>query len=92
MQESYVTKSKILVRILQSQLSSIITRNDDENGFKVFVVNNLLRQLCEKNSYGFLTHDNVDKRCLNRSGLHLNKYGDSKFAKKYYRIDKGFLV
>ena len=42
-------------------ISSIITRNDDENGFKVFVVNNLLRQLCEKNSYGFLTHDNIDR-------------------------------
>ena len=31
-----------------STISSIITRNDDENGFKVFEVNNLLRQLCGK--------------------------------------------
>ena len=71
-------------------ISSIITRNDDENGFKVFEVNNLLRQLCEKNSYRFLTHDNIDKRCLNRSGLHLNKYGDSKLAKNIIELIKGF--
>ena len=62
-------------------ISSIITRNDCENGFKVFEVNNLLRQLCEQNSFRFLSHDNIDKRCPNRSGLLLNKYGDSKFEK-----------
>ena len=50
-----------------STISSIITINDDENGFKVFEVNNLLRQLFEKNTYRFMTHDNIDKRCLNRS-------------------------
>ena len=37
-------------------ISSIITRNDDENRFKVFEVNNLLKQLCEQNSFRFLSH------------------------------------
>ena len=55
-------------------ISSIIARTDDENGFKAFEINNLLSQLCEKYNYSFLPHDNIDIRCLNRSGLHLNKY------------------
>ena len=58
-------------------ISAIITRNDDKNGAKVFEVNKLLEQLCERRNYVFLAHDNTDKRCLNRSGLHLNKNGDS---------------
>ena len=38
-----------------------------------------------------MTHDNIDKRCLNRSaGLHLNKYGDSKLAKNIIELIKGF--
>ena len=70
-------------------ISSIITRNDDENGSKVFEVNNLLKQLCEKNNYRFLANDNIDRRCLNRSGLHLNKYGDSKLANNIIAVIKG---
>ena len=44
----------------------------------------------KKNTYRFMTHDNIDKRCFNRSGLHLNKYGDSKLAKNIIELIKGF--
>ena len=59
---------------------SLITRNDDK-GSKVAEVNNLLEQLCTERNYRFFLHDNINQKCLNRSGLHLNKYGTLSWLK-----------
>ena len=59
----------------------IFTRNDEQDR-KVNEVNTLLQSLCLEKNISFLLHANIDKKCLNQSGLHLNKFVDSIIAKK----------
>ena len=70
-------------------ISSLLTRSDME-GKKVAEVNNELKLLCSKNNLSFLLHANIDKECLNKSGLHLNKLGDSTLAKNLIETIKHF--
>ena len=59
---------------------SLITRNDKQ-GKKFTEINTLLQSLCLEKNFSSLLHANIDKKCLNQSRLHLNKYGDSILAK-----------
>ena len=70
-------------------ISSLLTRSDKE-GKKVAEVNNKLKLLCSENNFNFLLHSNIDKECLNKSGLHLNKLGDSTLAKNLIETIKHF--
>ena len=70
-------------------VSSLITRNDEQDR-KLTEVNMLLQSLRLEN-FSFLLHADIDKKCLNQSGLHLKKFGDS-IAKKRYRNNKTFLT
>ena len=70
-------------------VSSLITRNDDQDK-KVTEVNTQLQSLCLQKDLSFLLHDNLDKKCLNQSGLHLNKFGDSILAKNFIETIKRF--
>ena len=70
-------------------ISSLLTRSDKE-GKKVAEVNNKLKLLCSENNFSFLLHSNIDKECLNKSGLHLNKLGDSTLAKNLIETIKHF--
>ena len=70
-------------------VSSPITRNDEQDR-KVAEVNTLLQSLCLEKNFSFLLHANIDKKCLNQSGLHLNKSGDSIIAKNFIETIKNF--
>jgi lysophospholipase L1-like esterase len=70
-------------------VSSILTRKDNQ-GNKIAEVNDQLRLLCLEKNFKFLLHANIDNKCLNRSGLHLNKLGDSIFAKNIIGAIKCF--
>ena len=70
-------------------ISSLLTRSDKE-GKKVAEVNNKLKLLCSENNFSFLLHSNIDKQCLNKSALHLNKLGDSTLAKNLIETIKHF--
>lgn len=70
-------------------ISSIITRKGSQEN-KVAEVNDLLKLLCIENDFRFLVHQNIDFSCLNSSGLHLNKVGDSIFAKNIIETIKCF--
>ena len=70
-------------------ISSLLTRSDKE-GKKVAEVNNKLKLLCSENNFSFLLHSNIDKECLNKFGLHLNKFGDSTLAKNLIETIKHF--
>jgi lysophospholipase L1-like esterase len=70
-------------------VSSLITRNDDQDK-KITEVNTQLQSLCLQKDLSFLLHDNLDKKRLNQSGLHLNKFGDSILAKNVIKTIKRF--
>ena len=70
-------------------ISSLLTRSDKE-GEKVAEVNNKLKLLCSVKNFSFLLHSNIDQECLNKSGLHLNKLGDSILAKNLIETIKHF--
>ena len=70
-------------------ISSLLTRSDKE-GEKVAEVNNKLKLLCSEKNFSFLLHSNIDQECLNKSGLHLNKLGDSISAKNFIETIKHF--
>ena len=70
-------------------VSSPIIRNDEQDR-KVTEVNTLLQSLCLQKNFSFLLHANIDKKCLNQSGLHLNTSGDSIIAKNFIETIKHF--
>lgn len=70
-------------------ISSLTTRNDRQ-GNKTTEVNNQLQCLCLEKNFRFLLHANIDKKCLNRSGIHLNKLGNSLLAKNIIGAIKCF--
>ena len=70
-------------------VSSLITRNDEQDK-KVTEVNTLLQSQCLEKNFSFLLHANIEKKFLNQSGLHLNKFGDSIPAKNFIETIKHF--
>ena len=64
-------------------VSSIVPR-DDENKKKSDEVNIILKELCNANNVGMISHRNINpKRHLNRRRLHLNDPGVSLFVRNF---------
>ena len=85
--DEIIKETNELFQLLQKEspgsditVSSTINRKDNQ-GSKVSEVNNLLKFLCIENNFKFLLHQNIDLNCLNRSGLHLNKFGECTLVK-----------
>lgn len=70
-------------------ISSLVARSDDY-AEKVIEVNSLLDHYCSKSKLGLLSHNQIDKRGLNRSGIHLNKFGTTLLAKDFISLIKRF--
>ena len=94
--DEIVKETNELCQLLQKEspesditISSIINRKDNQ-GSKVNEVNNLLKSLCVENNFRFLLYQNIDLDCLNCSGVHLNKVGDSTLAKNIIEAIKRF--
>ena len=60
-------------------VSGICPRGDnDDLNEKACLVNEKLREICNSRNIGFINNDNIDKaQHLNKSRLHLNRYGDA---------------
>ncbi len=72
-------------------ISEIIKRDDNEVfQTKVDEVNKLLKVNFSKSQISVLGHANIDKRGLNRYGLHLNRSGTSLLAKNLIEHIKCF--
>ena len=60
----------------------VIKRSDDnELNAKVGEVNRLLKIACSEFGFDYIDNSSIDVSCLNRSGLHLNRRGDTSSAK-----------
>ena len=66
-------------------ISSLLPRSDDEDlGDIIKEVNEIIGKLCQQNKWSFIDHQNINTNThLNRSGLHLNKIGNTQFAKDF---------
>ena len=62
-------------------ISGIIKRDDDKRNERISNVNNVLKGICRDAGLLFIDNNNIEvHHHLNRSGLHLNRFGDSKLA------------
>ncbi|CAB4016912.1 Zinc finger MYM-type 1, partial [Paramuricea clavata] len=63
-------------------LSELTKREDNEKAKQtVNEVNKLLENYCTATNLSLITHNNITNTSLNRSHLHLNRYGSSIFAR-----------
>ena len=57
-------------------LSALLIRNDNSNLVtKIQDINKRVRDICVSKNWSYIDNSNVDKSCLNRRGLHLNRSG-----------------
>ena len=62
-------------------ISGIVKRDDDRTNERISNANKSLKGLCAEAGFPFIDNNNIEVRQhLNRSGLHLNRFGDSKLA------------
>ena len=71
-------------------ISNIVPRGDSKKE-KAEAVNKLLVDICEQNEIPLIDHGNIStKRHLNKSKLHLNAHGKSRFVKNLKNFFKKF--
>ena len=46
-------------------------------------VNKRLIKYCNQNAWRMIKHQNIDRNCLNKSGLHLNEKGNNIFFRNF---------
>ena len=54
-----------------------MSRSDNVPNDAVKAVNKRLSKYCNQNDWRMIKHQNIDRNCLNRSGLHLNEKGNN---------------
>jgi len=71
----------------QATISSILPRDDRVDlNTKLTSVNQILEEMCLKNKWNFIKHDNIlTNHHFNRSKLHLNKKGTSQLASNFIK-------
>ena len=58
-------------------LSELVSRSDYVPNDAVKAVNKRLLKYCNQNDWRMIKHKNIDRNCLNKSGLHLNEKGNN---------------
>ena len=73
-------------------LSGLTTREDNpQAGQTVTEVNTMLENYCEATNMHLITHENITSRSLNKSKLHLNRYGSANLTKNFkYFFNQSF--
>lgn len=65
-------------------LSALLIRNDNSNLVtKIQDINKRVRDICVSKNWSYIDNSNVDKSCLNRRGLHLNRRGSDLLSRKF---------
>ena len=64
-------------------ISSIIKIYDQDFNEDIKNINGKVQRLCTSKALSFIGNINIDKSCLNRSKLHLNRRGSSFLANNF---------
>ena len=70
----------------QVVISSLIKRYDKDFNEDIKNINEKIQSLCTSKGLSFIDNTNIDKSCLNRSKLHLNKGGSSFLANNFKKF------
>ena len=70
----------------QIAISSIINRYDQDYSEEIENINDKLKRLCVSKGIFFIDNNNIDRSCLNRGKLHLNKRGSSYLANNFKKF------
>ena len=73
---------------IQVIISGLMHREDREVNDEIASINNQLESYCNSKIFLFLNNDNMKSFCLAKDKLHLNKTGNSIFAKNIISILK----
>ena len=72
--------------IPQVVIFNIIKRNDQDCNEEIQNVNDKLQRFCTSKGLSFNDNNNIDKSCLNKDKLHLNRRGSSFLANNFKRF------
>ena len=67
-------------------ISSLIKRYDQDFNEDIKSINEKIQSLCKSKGLSFIDKSNIDKSCLNRSELHLNRRGSSFLANNFKKF------
>ena len=69
--------------ITQVVISSIIKQYDQDYNEKIQSINDKLQRFCASKGLSFIDNNNIDKSCLDKGKLHLNRRGSSFLANSF---------
>ena len=72
--------------ITQVVKSSIIKRYDQDYNEEIQSINDKLQRFCTSKGLSFIDNNNIDKSCLNKGKLHLNRRGSSFLANNFKKF------
>ena len=72
--------------ILQVVISRIIKRYDQDYNEEIQSINDKLQPFCTSKGLPFIDNNNIDKSCLNKGKLHLNRRGSSFLANNFKKF------
>ena len=70
----------------QVVISGLIKRYDQDFNEDIKSMNEKIQRLCISKGLSFIVNSNIDKSCLNRSKLHLNRRGSSFLANNFKKF------
>jgi hypothetical protein len=73
----------------QIGVSTITCRKDLQLANKIEEVNNKIKDMCSRNGYNIILHNNINETCLNNSKLHLNAKGTALLAVGFIKFLRG---
>ena len=68
---------------IQVVIPSLIKRHDQDFNEDIKSINEKLQSMCPSKGFSFIDNINIDKSCLNRSKLHLDRKGSPFFTKNF---------
>ena len=63
--------------------SSLIKRYDQDFNDDIANINEKLQRFCNSKGLSFIDNNNIDRTCLNKGKLHLNRRGSSYLANNF---------
>ena len=71
---------------IQVIIPGLIHREDREVNDEIASISNQLESYCNSKNFLFVNNDNMKSSCLAKDKLHLNKTGNSIFAKNIINV------
>ena len=72
--------------IPQVVISSIIKRYDQDYNEEIQSINDKLQRICTRKGLPFIDNNNIDKSCMNKGKLHLNRRGSFFLANNFKKF------